>query len=145
VTHLEKLRIRIADHSETGHILGAYERWGYGAGINPDDVVWVAEVGTELVGVVRIATENAVLVLRGMRVADRFRGRGIGSQMLNVAIAWLGKRECFCLPYIHLTGFYARAGFIEIEPASAPPFLMKRIARYNDRALNVTIMRRHIL
>jgi hypothetical protein len=73
VTLLEKLRIRIADRSETGHILGAYERWGYGAGINPDDVVWVAEVGNELVGVVTIATENAVLVLRGMRVAVSVR------------------------------------------------------------------------
>ena len=86
--------------------------------------------------------ENNTLVLRGMRVAAQWRRHGIGGQMLWAIAVWLGKRECYCVPYVHLVEFYGQIGFVEIAPASAPSFLAERLAEYRRRSLNVTIMAR---
>ena len=104
------------------------------------DTAWLAEIADELIGIVRIAPENGTLVLRGMRIAEQWRRRGIGSRMLRVLAAWLGNRECYCVPYVHLVEFYQQIGFIEIATAATPSFLAERQAEYRRRALNVTIM-----
>ena len=75
-----------------------------------------------------------------MRIAEKWRRRGIGSQMLRFLDAWLGNRECYCVPYAHLVEFYGQIAFVEIAPAAAPPFLADRLAEYRRQALNVTIM-----
>jgi GNAT superfamily N-acetyltransferase len=140
MTHLESVGIRIADSSDSDRILAAYERWKYKGGVGRTDTVWIAENTDELIGAVRIVPEHGTLVLRGMRIADPWRSQGIGSQMLSFMAAWLGERECYCIPYVHLVKFYARAGFVEVAPASAPSFLAERMADYRRRGLNVTIM-----
>jgi GNAT superfamily N-acetyltransferase len=132
--------IRIANSYDFDRILAAYKTWDYGGGIAPEDTAWLAEAADELVGLVRIAPENGTLVLRGVRIAEQWRRRGIGSQMLRVIAAWLGKRECYCIPYAHLVGFYRQTGFVETAPAAAPSFLASRVEGYRRRALNVTIM-----
>jgi GNAT superfamily N-acetyltransferase len=132
--------VRAAQSSDINRIFGAYETWGYRGGIQPEDTAWLAEAADELIGVVRIAPENGTLVLRGMRIAEQWRRRGIGSQMLRVLAAWLGNRECYCVPYAHLVDFYGQIAFTEIAPDAAPRFLAERLAEYRRRALNVTIM-----
>lgn len=134
--------IRIAHIADLGRIVTAYESWGYKRGVSPSDTVWMAEADGELIGVVRIAPENGTLVLRGMRIAEPWRTRGIGSEMLCSLAVWLGDRECFCVPYSHLVAFYAKIGFIEIAPGTAPNFLADRLAEYKATGLDVTIMRR---
>jgi hypothetical protein len=42
-----------------------YLRWGYHGGINPADVVYVAERRGQPLGVVRRAVEHGVVMLRG--------------------------------------------------------------------------------
>ena len=134
--------IRIAHANDFNRILAAYQAWDYSAGMVPDDIAWLAEVADELVGVVRIAPESGTLVLRGMRIAEQWRRRGIGSQMLRIVSAWLGRRECYCIPYTHLIDFYGQIGFVETPPAAAPQFLASRLEEYLRRGLNVTIMAR---
>ena len=134
--------IRMAHSNDLSRMLAAYQAWDYGGGIALDDTAWLAEVGEELIGVVRIAPESGALVLRGMRIAEQWRGRGVGSQMLHIVAAWLGKRECYCVPYAHLVDFYGQIGFVEIAPAAAPSFLVSRLEEYSRRGLNVTIMAR---
>lgn len=134
------ITVRIAQPSDLNRVLTAYETWDYGGGIQPEDTAWLAEAADELIGVVRIAPENGTLVLRGMRIAEQWRRRGIGSRMLRILAAWLGNRECYCVPYAHLVEFYKQIAFVEIAPAGAPFFLAERVAEYERRGLNVTIM-----
>lgn len=134
--------IRIARPDEHARVLQTYEAWGYGGGVQPDDRVYIAEVGGELAGVVRRTREHGVTMLRGMQVAPERRGRGIGWRLLQALVAELGGDECFCVPYTHLTGFYGSVGFAEIPDENTPPFLRDRLAGYRARGLNVLVMRR---
>lgn len=134
------MTLRIAQVSELKRILTSYELWGYRGGIKPEDTTWLAEVADELIGIVRVAPENGTLVLRGMRIAEQWRRRGIGSQMLRAIAAWLDNRECYCVPYIHLRAFYEQIAFVEIPPATAPFFLAERVSEYRSRELDVTMM-----
>ena len=134
--------IRVAQSSDLSRIIAAYENWGYTRGVAPGDTVWMAEAAGELIGVVRIAPENGTLVLRGMRIAEPWRRQGIGSAMLRVLAAWLGQRECFCMPYSHLIEFYGQIGFVETPQGPAPAFLASRLAEYKAGGLDVTLMRR---
>jgi GNAT superfamily N-acetyltransferase len=135
-------QIRIAQANELGRVLAAYRNWSYGRGIAPDDTTWIAEAEGELIGVVRIAPERSTLVLRGMRIAEPWQRRGIGSRMLNTIAGWLDGNECYCVPYSHLLDFYGQVGFVEITPSAAPDFLTARLAEYRRQALSVIIMKR---
>lgn len=134
--------IRIARAEEHARVLQTYEAWGYGGGVQPEDRVYLAEAGGELVGIVRRTREHEVTMLRGMQVAPEWRGRGIGGRLLRALVAELGTEECTCIPYAHLTGFYGAAGFAEIPEEAAPPFLRYRLAGYRTRGLSVLVMRR---
>ncbi len=136
------ITVQIARPTDLNWILAAYNSWNYQGGVGPDDTAWMAKLGDELIGVVRIVPEKNTLVLRGMRVAEPWRRRGVGSQMLRAIATWLGKRECYCIPYVHLVEFYGQIGFVEIVSTSAPSFLVERLAEYQRRAPNVTIMAR---
>jgi len=136
------ITVRIAQYCDVNRVLTAYETWGYGGGMKAEDTVWLAEVADELIGIVRIAPEEGTLVLRGMRLGEQWRRRGVGSRMLRVVAEWLGNRECYCLPYTHLVEFYGQIGFVEIAPAATPSFLAERLTEYRLRALDVTIMAR---
>ena len=70
--------IRIAQSSATDRISGFYETWRYAAGIKPEDTASLPEAAGEPIGVVRIAPENGVLVLRGMRTAEQWQKPSTG-------------------------------------------------------------------
>ena len=133
-------RIRIAEPADAGRIRAAYAAWDYARLIAPDDTIWIAENGDELVGIVRIAREFGTLVLRGMRIAETWQRRGIGTQMLDAVDAWLGERKCYCVPYAHLGEFYGQIGFEIIEVDVAPLFLRGRIHEYRRASLDVMVM-----
>jgi predicted N-acetyltransferase YhbS len=137
------ISIRIAAPEEHGRAAEAYEAWGYHGGVRPEDVVYLAEAGGELVGVVRRTVEDGgVTMLRGMQVAPRWQRRGIGTRLLRALVADLGGAECHCVPYAHLTGFYGLEGFATVPDADAPAFLRARLAEYRGQGLSVLVMRR---
>jgi len=125
--------VRIAQPADLAKALAAYRAWNYQGGIGPEDKVWVTEFAGELIGIVRVAPEEGTFVLRGMRVAEGWRRHGIGSQILRAVAEWLGKRECYCVPYVHLIEFYSQIGFSEIAPVLAPAFLARRLAEYRGK------------
>jgi GNAT superfamily N-acetyltransferase len=137
--------VRIAQAVDLLNALAAYRTWNYQNGIQSGDTVWLAEAASELIGIVRVAPEEGTLVLRGMRVAERWQRQGIGSRMLRAVGEWLGERECYCVPYVHLIEFYSQIGFSDIEPGRAPAFLARRLADYRGRARDVTIMARSVI
>jgi GNAT superfamily N-acetyltransferase len=137
----KSVSIRIARSNDISSIAAAYSEWGYGGGISPADTAWLAEAANELVGVVRVAPEHDTLVLRGMRIAEQWQRRGIGTRLLTAVGSWLDEgRKCYCVPYSHLVRFYGQIGFVEIATAAAPAFLSSRGAGYKHRSLDVLIM-----
>lgn len=116
---------------------------GYSRQIASDDQFFVAELAGEIVGVVRLAREEGLLVLRGMRIRSDVRRRGVGSSLLRCLVGAIPAGEfCYCIPYCWLTAFYGQAGFRELSSSEAPRFLAARCAQYAGEGIDVMIMRR---
>jgi N-acetylglutamate synthase-like GNAT family acetyltransferase len=119
-----------------------YRSWGYRAGIAQSDVVYVAEYAGQRVGLVRRTFENDVTMLRGMQIDPAYRRQGIGSRLLDAFVADVRDQQSFCIPFAHLTEFYARGGFRTIAEEEAPHFLAERLDHYRREGHNVLLMRR---
>ena len=106
----------------------------YGGGIRPEDALLLAEEHHgELISIVRLTTEEGVVVLRGIQVHPRFQRQGIGKRLLGAVAQELDGKGCFCIPYAHLVCFYGGIGFHVMDPAKAPTFLRPRLEKYRDR------------
>jgi N-acetylglutamate synthase-like GNAT family acetyltransferase len=127
------IEVRRATAKDISLALNFYAERRYGGGIRPEDAVLLAERDGELVGIVRLAAEEGVIVLRGMQVHPRFQRQGIGRRLLATVAQELDGKNCFCIPYAHLVGFYRGIGFHVIEAAKAPTFLRLRLERYQNR------------
>jgi GNAT superfamily N-acetyltransferase len=137
-----EVQIRIARPDEYNRVLTVYAALGYRRTVDPADTVWLAETAEEAVGVVRVAAEQGTLVLRGMRIAEHAQRRRLGTRMLETVAEWLRDRECYCVPYPHLIGFYEQIGFAIVEPSAAPMFLAERLANYQESGEDVILLRR---
>ncbi len=126
------IEVRRAIAEDISRVLNFYAERRYGGGIRPEDAVLLAEHDGELAGIVRLTTEEGVVVLRGMQVQPRFQRQGIGKRLLATVVQELDGRSCFCIPYAHLVRFYGGIGFHVMEPAKAPTFLRLRLKRYQD-------------
>lgn len=137
------INMRTASDLERPRIASFYAENGYTQAYANDDLLVLAESGGEICGAVRLCQEQDVLVLRGMRVSQPHQRRGIGTQLLQRAVKLSAGQACYCIPYRYLHTFYERAGFYEIDPASGPGFLAKRLAIYRQNlGLDVILMKR---
>src|SRR5205085_9457187 len=100
------IEVRPATAEDISRVVNFYAERRYSGGIRPEDAVLLAERDGELVGIVRLAGEEGVIVLRGMQVHPRFQRQGIGKTLLATVAQELDGRGCFCIPYAHLVGFY---------------------------------------
>jgi Acetyltransferase (GNAT) family len=103
-----------------------YASVGYSGIVTTNCVVVSVKCGDNIVGAVRLAREDGVLVLRGMRIALSYQRQRIGTRMLREVSKVLGARECFCLPHAWLESFYGviEYGVIEfakLKDDDAPP------------------------
>src|SRR5439155_9061050 len=112
--------VRLAGTSEHPTLTALYQAWGYRAGIAATDVVYVAERSGEIVGIVRRSHEDGLMMLRGLFVRPSAQRSGIGTSLLHALVRNLGERECYCIPFAHLTAFYAPEGFVVMPEAAAP-------------------------
>ena len=117
---------------EISRVLKFYAERRYSGGIRPEDALLLAEHDGELIGIVRLTTEEGVVVLRGMQVHPRFQRQGIGKRLLGAVAQELDGKGCFCIPYAHLVSFYG-GRFHMMDPAKAPTFLRLRLEKYRDR------------
>jgi len=117
-----------------------YTGCGYNLDVDPADFVAYCHDDDATVGVGRLAVENGVVVLRGMQVLEAFRGRGLGTRLLEMLGAELHGRESYCLPYTNLLEFYGQAGFVACDISEAPAFLQERLLSYRARNLDVQLL-----
>jgi N-acetylglutamate synthase-like GNAT family acetyltransferase len=119
-----------------------YDSVGYSGIVTTDCMVVSAKCGDNIVGVVRLAPEDGVLVLRGMMIAPPYQRQRVGTCMLWEVSKVLGARECFCLPHAWLQGFYGIIGFAKIEDGEALPHLLERLAESRKKHPQLIVMRR---
>lgn len=120
-----------------------YRGHGDLAFIDPAATILVAEAGPSIVGIVRLAEEHGLLVLRGMHVATASRGRGLGRALLRCCVQQIADRACYCLPYIHLLRFYGQHGFVPEPEGAGPPHLLRRLEEYRQQGKTpMTLVRR---
>ena len=129
-----------ASGAERQSAMGFLRAAGYSQPIQDADEVFAAWTGSEVVGAVRLAREHGVLVLRGMRVREDLRRRGVGRQLLRSLDEAIGKTTCWCISYSWLTAFYGTIGFKVADVAHAPAFLAERRRQYVQEGLDVAIM-----
>jgi hypothetical protein len=77
-----------------------YASVGYSGIVTTNCVVVSAKCEDKLVGAVRLAREDGVLVLRGMRIAPSYQRQRIGTRMLWAVSKVLGACECFACPML---------------------------------------------
>lgn len=95
---LERVQIRQADEVDMPRLLAFYHGTGYAGGVDPADVVVLAEEEGRIIGALRLCQEQGALVLRGMRVQEEWQRQGVGTRLLQVANERIGTRTCYCLP-----------------------------------------------
>lgn len=114
-----------------------YTHVGYSDLISPDALVVAAQYqgemgGPDIIGVVRLCTEQGDLLLRGMMVDPVWQRQGIGSLMVRELENHIGSRMCYCLPHYWLSGFYGQIGFVPLPEGEVPAHLLQRLHRYRN-------------
>jgi len=140
--NLPQDHLEFAEADDLAGVSSFYNEVGYCGGVHPDDRALVVRVNQTIIAAVRLCDEKNTLVLRGMYVAEKNRGRGVGSRLLESAAAAIGSSECWCIPYIHLTNFYSRVDFCVSEGQSIPSFLAERWEQYTASGQKVLVMHR---
>jgi putative PIN family toxin of toxin-antitoxin system len=139
---LARVQLRQADEGDLPRLLAFYQEVAYTGGVDPADVVVLAEEEGRIIGALRLCQEQGTLVLRGMRVEEEWQRQGVGTRLLQVANERIGRRTCYCLPHPHLEGLYGRIGFAQVKPASAPRFLRLRQVEYRKRGEETLLMKK---
>jgi N-acetylglutamate synthase-like GNAT family acetyltransferase len=136
------MEIHCAPASEVYDLATFYRITDYNGLVDPADrVVYATEEG-RIIGAGRLSGEGSALVLRGMRVLENHRCRGVGKAILDSLVSEVSSCDCYCIPYSDLQQFYAAKGFDKIALSEAPDFLRDRFKDYRARGLNVILMRR---
>ena len=117
-----------------------YHQCNYGGGLSEKDLIFIAQLESKIVGVVRLCPGTGFLVLRGMQVLGPFQRQGIGKQLLQSCTDHLVGQVCYCIPWQHLSPFYQQAGFQEVLPDKVPVLLRERFKDYLSREMNVILM-----
>ena len=122
-----------------------YEKNGRRRCARDQDLFFVAIDDGQVLGCVRYCVEADTPMLRTMMVDAAHRRRGIGLRLLREFTYYLETHHIhgvYCLPYSHLDGFYATAGFKRISAVDVPPFLKERMRAYDPSGRLYLFMRR---
>ncbi|MBK9324406.1 MAG: GNAT family N-acetyltransferase [Bdellovibrionaceae bacterium] len=120
-----------------------YKSVGYVQPIQNHDKFFGAFHAGEMIGLVRLAFENEVWVLRGMQVRPSYQFFGIGTKLIQLLDSDLGNETCFCLPHGWLDNFYGQIGFKTAESLeNCPVFLAQRLAENKRKYPQLILMKR---
>jgi len=136
------MNLRTCKVSDVKWLSSFYKKTVYGGTFSENDDLYFVEEDEKVLGVIRIAFENDVHVLRGMQVLETHRGLGIGTKLLNYLNASVTNDPIYCIPYKRLAEFYESIGFKVIDKVSAPEFLISRLNEYLSKDMDVLLMMR---
>ena len=108
------------------------EQLGRRVDIAHDETLLLERDGA-VIAAVRLAPGHGTLELRTMVVDRRRQRAGIGSRLFARAGRAIGDRECYCLCWSYLEGFYGQVGFVRVDETTLPEFLRARFASSQDQ------------
>ncbi len=113
--------IRRAREDELDFVNLLYRRADFVAS-DADDIVLIAEVACERVGVGRLVpVGDDAVELGGMYVVDAHRGGGLGRAIVARLVLEAGARAIWCIPYTHVAGLYRSFGMVDAVPGEPEP------------------------
>jgi N-acetylglutamate synthase-like GNAT family acetyltransferase len=101
--------------------------------IADDETLLLERDGGAVIAAVRLAPGHGTLELRTMVVDRRRQRTGVGSRLLARAARAIGDRECYCICWSYLEGFYGQVGFVRVDASTLPEFLRERFASSKDQ------------
>ncbi|UXI02360.1 GNAT family N-acetyltransferase [Photobacterium sp. TY1-4] len=131
-----------ANESIRGALNQFYREQGYYSGWSHDERAFIATKNDEIIGSVKVESCHGISILRGMYIAEKYQGKGLGSDFINHIEPILNETLSYCMPLSHLGAFYGQIGFEVIYPDQLPGFLIQRYRGYENRGYRIIAMRR---
>ena len=123
-----------AIHGDRAEAVAFYrEQLGRVVDIADDEELLLEHDDGAVIASVRLAPGHGTLEPRTMVVDGRRQRTGIGSRLLARAARAIGDRECYCLCWSYLEGFYGQVGFVRVDETTLPEFLRERFASSKDQ------------
>ncbi|WP_428468534.1 GNAT family N-acetyltransferase [Photobacterium minamisatsumaniensis] len=109
--------IRIAQLNEMSWVNSQYDTVGFKHSNYDNELIAIAEVNGERVGVGRLQrVEQSAAELGGIFVEKEYRGLGLASKIVGFLVQNAHSYEkVFCLPFSHLSHFYQKFGFASVR------------------------------
>lgn len=129
-------------------LIWANERYGeiHFVPSTAEDFIVVAEVDGEKVGLGRLVPVDANSAeLGGIYVLPQYRGQQVARALVNFLLRESNHRRLYCVPFVHLDGFYREFGFVPAPSDSKVPDSIARKLQWCHRqyASNVTLLVRN--
>jgi N-acetylglutamate synthase-like GNAT family acetyltransferase len=105
------------------------------------DLIYVAYIGTNIVGIVRFKTIDKWRLLTGLLVVPEYRNRGIAHQLVHFCQKNILTELDYCFAYQHLASFYAQHGFVNQALSNPPAQLLSLFERYTRSGKSLVLMR----
>lgn len=119
-----------------------YEKVGYHSHWSDTERAFISTSNDKIIGSVKVERIYGVSILRGMYLSVDFQKQGLGTKFIQHIEPVLNETESYCIPFSHLSAFYAQVGFQEIAAKSLPGFLYKRFIGYQALGYKIIAMRR---
>lgn len=87
---------------------------------NKSELIYSLLLDNELCGVVRFRTIEDNRLLTGMAISKQHRGKQLGSLLMAYCVKHTLTASDYCFAYAHLTNFYSRHKFLQVDPKDLP-------------------------
>lgn len=132
--------LREATESDRPEINAIYAMLGFMPWDPEHDHVLVAVADDRIVGCGRLQRFGDVVELGGMYVHPNYRGQGIARAILSALVNLLGGETCYCIPFDHLSHFYAQFGFEPAPEVGLPSIIQEHVAYVRDVHMHPTVL-----
>ncbi|MEZ8122745.1 GNAT family N-acetyltransferase [Vibrio splendidus] len=99
---------------------------------NKSELIYSLLLDNELCGVVRFRTIEDNRLLTGMAISKQHRGKQLGSLLMAYCAKHTLTASDYCFAYTHLTNFYSRHKFMQVDPKDLPNGLRVLYERYSN-------------
>jgi N-acetylglutamate synthase-like GNAT family acetyltransferase len=117
-----------------------YRQHGFRPQAPRTDDIYIAILDAQIVGAVRLCPLEDCWLLRSMCIHCDYRGRGIGSYLLQRLQQVLRQKTCYCFPYSHLQGFDQDNGFEPVTDKAVPQEIMAKYRNYRSKGKDILLM-----